>query len=265
MYAQYIKFGLVVSANRTKIRTKYNNNDKNPLCIYDNKVIKEDVVTFVLTNKSINTKNMSNISYINPNHNIEQREEFYDFMSEHNLSCVRFEEFSLKSRVKWSEFIDALSKNDTAVLYSFDNAFCNFNDMMFFSKLCSSMNIRIISYKDRLDTKDEMFSESGTERTLNVLCDIFKKRDKSSHDDIDADLMDTSKKRSRLKRHALIINMYQAGWSVKEILKKVGYTSKSNIYSILKKNGIPLASPSKVRNRKKQTPSENKDESTQTE
>ena len=51
---------------------------------------------------------------------------------------------------------------------SFDNVFHNFNDMMFFIKYCSKMDIRIISLSDELDTHDKLFPERRTADTLNL-------------------------------------------------------------------------------------------------
>ena len=101
---------------------------------------------------------------------------------------------------------------------SFDNVFHNFHDMMFLIKYCSKMDIRIISISDELDTHDketELYSYSFEDR--------------------------------KLKRYKLVINMYKAGYSVKEIMERTGYRGKSNIYRILHQYDIKMEYPSMSR------------------
>ena len=194
---------------------------------------------------------MSNIIYINPYHSIVENLNITSLFVEQNKVTTLFEESTAHSRIKWNDFIDELRKGDTAVLYSFDNAFRNYNDMMFFIKYCATMHIRIISVFDRLDTKDEMFPESGTRNTFDVVCRIFKKRDKSATYDVEYDLNNKGERSKRLKRYSIVINMYKAGWNIQDIMSRVGYSAKSNIYRILREYNVKLDQPLKSRKKKK--------------
>lgn len=130
---------------------------------------------------------------------------------------------------------------------SFDNVFHNFHDMMFFIKYCSKMDIRIISLSDELDTHDKLFPERRTADTLDLICKVFSKRDRASHDDLEAELYSYSFEDRKLKRYKLVINMYKAGYSVKEIMERTGYRGKSNIYRILHQYDIEMEYPSMSR------------------
>ena len=143
--------------------------------------------------------------------------------------------------------MSSLSNGDSAVFASFDNVFHNFNDMMFFIKYCSKMDIRIISLSDELDTHDKLFPERRTADTLNLICKVFSKRDRASHDDLEAELYSYSFEDRKLKRYKLVINMYKAGYSVKEIMERTGYRGKSNIYRILHQYDIEMEYPSMSR------------------
>lgn len=87
------------------------------------------------------------------------------------------------------------------MLLSFDNAFYNFHDMIFFVKFCRKTGIRIVSIADGLDTQDELFPESKTVNTLDLICKVFSKRDRNTHDDLEAELYSTNYNDRKLKRY----------------------------------------------------------------
>ncbi len=194
-----------------------------------------------------NMENMNYIGYINNAQCIEQIRENIDLMKHHGCDTIHIEERKDRKRSEWGNFIDSLSCGDSAVLLSFDNVFHNFHDMMFFIKYCSKMNIRIISLSDGLDTQDKLFPEKGTSDTLELICKVFSKRDKCSHDDLEAELYSYSFEDRKLKRYKLVINMYKAGYSVKEIMERTGYRGKSNIYRILHQYDVQMEYPAMSR------------------
>ena len=99
----------------------------------------------------------------------EHTTEIINLMKGHGCVNIHIEETKDKERIEWCKFIDSLSNGDSAVFASFDNVFHNFNDMMFFIKYCSKMDIRIISLSDELDTHDRLFPERRTADTLDLI------------------------------------------------------------------------------------------------
>lgn len=194
---------------------------------------------------------MKHLGYINNAQQYEQLENNISTMKKYGCSIIHVEQPKDRKRPEWGSFIDGLSCGDSAVLHSFDNAFRNFNDMMFFLKYCSKMDIRIISLLDKLDTKDELFPENKTADTLALICRVFGKRDKASHDDLEAEIYSDKFSDRMLKRHGLAINMYKAGYSVKEIMERIGYRSKVTVYNILHNYEVRMDYPSKVRSKNK--------------
>ena len=190
---------------------------------------------------------MNNIGYIGNAHNFEHWQNCMDRMKQHGCSDIHVEERKGRKRPQWDAFIDSLDNGDSAVLVSFDNAFRNFNDMVFFIKYCSKMEIRIISLHDELDTHDLLFPEKKTASTLDLICQVFAKRDRNSHDDLEAELYSNEYNDKKLKRYNLVINMYKAGYSVKEIMERTGYRGKSNIYRVLHKYDVNMEYPSMSR------------------
>lgn len=118
---------------------------------------------------------MNYIGYINKAQYFEHATEIINLMKGHGCVNIHIEETKDKKRIEWCKFIDSLSNGDSAVFASFDNVFHNFNDMMFFIKYCSKMDIRIISLSDELDTHDKLFPERRTADTLNLICKFSAK------------------------------------------------------------------------------------------
>ena len=192
---------------------------------------------------------MKNIGFIKAAQDIEQTEQMLNLMKEHGRVSVHVEEVRSSNRSRWQDFVDGLDDYDIAVLYSFDNAFRNIHDMIFFLKFCSKKNIRIVSVEDKVDSNNLLFSGTTTKDVFDVVCKMFSKRDRNSHDDIEADLYSNKHSDRRLKRYRMVINMYNAGYSVKEIMERTGYRGKSNVYRILHLYDVSLEYPSMSRSK----------------
>lgn len=192
---------------------------------------------------------MKNIGFINTAQDIEQTGYMVDLMKEYGCVSVHIEELRSCNRSRWKEFVDELEDSDVAILYSFDNAFKNIHDMIFFLKFCSKRNIRIVSIEDKVDSNDTLSSGTTTKDIFEVVCKMFSKRDRNSHDDIEADLYSNKHSDRRLKRYRMVINMYNAGYSVKEIMERTGYRGKSNIYRILHLYDVSLEYPAMSRSK----------------
>ena len=192
---------------------------------------------------------MKYIGYVNTAYYIEQLEAFVLSMKQMPCSFIYYDEKGNGQRQNWKLFISRLNSNDTAVLVSFDNAFCNFNEMMFFLKLCASKNIRIISLKDSLDTSDVFFPKVSTQNTLNVIASMTVTKGQAAFDDFQAELLSDKFHEKKLKKYRMVINMYNAGYSIKEIMSRTGYHGKSNIYRILHMFNVELEYPTMVRSK----------------
>lgn len=190
---------------------------------------------------------MKHIGYIGNAHINEHGEDALQQMRVHGCETLYKENGKGRKRPQWEAFINELQEDDCAVLLSFDNAFYNFHDMIFFVKFCRKTGIRIVSIADGLDTQDELFPESKTVNTLDLICKVFSKRDRNTHDDLEAELYSTNYNDRKLKRYKLVINMYKAGYCIKEIMERTGYRSKSNLYRILHMYDVQMEYPSMSR------------------
>ena len=192
---------------------------------------------------------MECFGYINTAYYIEHFEEVVLLMKQLSCSCIFYDDRDDVGHLKWKSFVGKLNDNDTAVLMSFDNAFCTFNDLIFFLKLCSSKNIRIISLCDSLDTSDELFPKESTKNMLNAIANMNVAKGKAAFDDFQAELLSDKFHDKKLKKYRMVINMYNAGYSIKEIMSRTGYHGKSNIYRILHMFNVDVEYPTMVRSK----------------
>jgi transposase len=68
-------------------------------------------------------------------------------------------------------------------------------------------------------------------------------------DDFEAELISDKHQEKKLRKYRMVINMYNAGYSIKEIMSRTGYRGKSNIYRILHMYNVELEYPTMVRTR----------------
>ena len=183
---------------------------------------------------------MEYVGYINTAYYIEHIEEFVSSMKQMPCSSIYYDDRDDGERQKWKSFVGTLNNNDTAVLISF---------VMFFLKLCSSKNIRIISLKDSLDTSDELFPKARTQDTLRAIANMTVAKGQAAFDDFQAELLSDKFHEKKLKKYRMVINMYNAGYSIKEIMSRTGYHGKSNIYRILHMFNVELEYPTMVRSK----------------
>lgn len=192
---------------------------------------------------------MDYIGYINAAYYFEHIDEVVSRMKQLPCTAIYYDDRDDVARERWKVFIGQLHTGDVAVIMSFDNACKNFNDMMFFLKLCSSKDIRIISLSDALDTADELFPKSSTKSTLAAIARMSANKGEASFDDFQAELLSDKFHEKKLKKYRMVINMYNAGYSIKEIMARTGYHGKSNIYRILHRFNVDVEYPTMVRSK----------------
>ena len=192
--------------------------------------------------------NMKHIGYINNAQDNEPTELLKSLMRQYHCCAIYVEQDDIK-RSAWKSFVDNLDEGDVAVLLSFDNAFFSFSEMIFFLKLCTKRKVRIISISDAVDSFDELFpEESSTRSTLSAIVSMSASKTNKNYNDIDAELVSDKRCDRKLKRYRMVINMYNAGYSIKDIMNKTGYKGKSTIYKILHLYDVEMEYPTMSRN-----------------
>jgi len=192
---------------------------------------------------------MNHIGYINNAQNIGNLDAVIRNMRQLQCSAIHIGEKDDMDRQEWKRFVAELNDGDVAVLLSFENAFRNYNDMIFFLKLCESKNIRFISLRDSLDSSDKLFPNHSTQSLLTALTRLSVTKKEEGFDDFEAELISDKHQEKKLRKYRMVINMYNAGYSIKEIMSRTGYRGKSNIYRILHMYNVELEYPTMVRTR----------------
>ncbi len=192
---------------------------------------------------------MSCVGYINNAQYVDNIEVGVSKMKQLQCSPIHIEDKDDNDRLEWKCFLGKLNEGDAAVLLSFDNAFKNHTDLVFFLKYCLSRHIRIISLFDGLDTSDELFPNGSTRNVLSAIVNVRTDKRDEGFDDFEAELIADKHQEKKLKKYRMVINMYNAGYSIKEIMSRTGYHGKSNIYRILHMYNVEVEYPTMVRTR----------------
>ena len=192
---------------------------------------------------------MRHIGYINNAQNIDIIKKGLPEMKQLHCQTVYIEDKDDVKQLAWKQFVSELNEGDVAVLLSFNNAFNSFSDLKFFLKLCSSKHIRIVSLHDSLDSSDELFPHQSTQGILSAIAGMSMGKNTGEFDDFEAELISDKRNEKLLKKYRIVINMYNAGYSIREIMSRTGYRGKSNIYRILHRYNVELGYPTMVRTR----------------
>ena len=191
---------------------------------------------------------MSCVGYINNAQYVDNIEVGVSRMKQLQCSLVHIEDRDDNDRLEWKCFVGKLNEGDTAVLLSFDNAFKNHTELVFFLKYCLSRHIRIISLFDGLDTSDELYP-NNTRNVLSAIVNVRTDKRDEGFDDFEAELIADKHQEKKLRKYRMVINMYNAGYSIKEIMARTGYHGKSNIYRILHRFNVDVEYPTMVRSK----------------
>ena len=147
--------------------------------------------------------------------------------------CVQVIEESVKHetlRPKWKQLMSNLERGDELVVSKFSNA------------------VRIISIHDKIDTCNELFAETTPAEVLMMfgalpeeVAVLRKSSDKIMRlqQSINTSIL-TKKSLSKAERDKKIVDMYNDGYSIRDIWKESGVRSKSTVYGILNKYRVQL-------------------------
>jgi len=166
----------------------------------------------------------------------------------HEFGCVKVVEERTedeKLRPEWKALLMNLERGDELVISKFSNALRGSRELSFFLELCRIKVIRIISINDQIDTKDMAFPPKKTSEILDIVgslpAEVSILRKASSHImRLRSVKTKTKATKSRQERETTIVNMYNGGHAIDDIWAVSGFKSKSSIFRVLRKYGIPL-------------------------
>lgn len=157
-----------------------------------------------------------------------------------------------KQRPLWKQLMECLLRGDELVLSKFSNAVRGSRELSSFLELCRVKMVRVISIQDRIDSKGELFPETTIVDVLNMYGSLPEEttalRKASSHVDQLKTIVKPSvrvggkktKVSDKSNREKNIVNMYNNGYSMDDIFKVSGFSSRSSVFRILNKYGVNL-------------------------
>lgn len=190
---------------------------------------------------------MAKVGYIFRADPCESYEFEINWMKEYG--CIRIvEEMPEDERIRpeWKTLLMNLHRNDELVISRFSNALRGTRELSFFLELCRVKVIRIISINDEIDSKDILFPQTKASRVLEVVgslpSEVAELKKSTTHiSNITQPQIKVRVRKNKNDRDLKIINMYKEGYPIDEIWHKSGFSSRSSVFRILAKHGIPLS------------------------
>lgn len=157
-----------------------------------------------------------------------------------------------KQRPQWKQLLECLERGDELVITKFSNAIRGSRELALFLELCRVKVIRIIAIHDKIDSKGVLFPETTIVDVLNMFGslpeEIAALRKASAHieqlkTNFNLGLKATTKRRisqTKIERENGIVNMYNSGYSIEDIWKVSGFSSRSSVFRVLNKYGVDL-------------------------
>jgi DNA invertase Pin-like site-specific DNA recombinase len=151
-----------------------------------------------------------------------------------------------KARTLWDTLIGRLQVSDTIVIPKLSNALRGTRQLIFFLEFCRMNNIRLISIHDKIDSGDQLFTDTKTSDVLTAIALLPKEanavRKAGRHiKRVKTQIIGmTQKAVVKTERNKRIVNMYLQGFSIDDIFAESGFSSRSSIFRILNAADIEL-------------------------
>lgn len=151
-------------------------------------------------------------------------------------------------RPLWKQLMASIERGDEIVVSKFSNAVRGTRELATFLELCRIKDARIISIHDGIDTKDELFPDTKVSDVIKMFGslpeEIAALRKSSSHIMLLQQYIKQPSKTggsiSKTERERMIVDMYNNGHSIDDILEMSGFSSRSSVFRILNKYGVKL-------------------------
>lgn len=189
---------------------------------------------------------MAKIGYIFISKNLSSRDEDIVWMKTFGC-CDIIEEDGCheKLRPQWRKMLTQLQPGDEIVVSKLSNALRGTRELGIFLSLCREYKIRVVSIHDEIDSNDELFPGSTAGRVLDTISRFSAET--TSLRRVEARALKVKKRQKsplkegiRRDREKTIINMYNAGYSIKDIWEVSGYVSRTSVFRVLNRNGVKL-------------------------
>lgn len=193
---------------------------------------------------------MAKVGYIFKASDYSEYESDKAFMQQYG--CVQIVEESEKheeTRPQWKQLLTTLGRGDELVIAKFSNAVRSSAELSKFMEYCRVKVIRVISVRDRIDTRSELFPDTAAADVLYMIGalpeEVTALRKASAHifelhRNIKMMREDKKTKPTKMERNKLIIDMYRNSHTIPDIMAATGVKSKTTIFNVLNRHRVPL-------------------------
>lgn len=194
-------------------------------------------------------KEMAKVGYIYKANHYDSFESDKEWMLK--FGCVQVIEEDTDHEVmrpQWKQLMYSLDRGDVLVVSKFSNAVRGVRELATCLELCRIKVVRLISIQDKIDTKNELFKETTAADVLAMVGSLPEEtaalRRSSEHvmqfqQNIKAPAK-TPRALSRAERERTVVDMYNSGYSIDDIMWASHYSSRSSIFRILGKYNVEL-------------------------
>jgi DNA invertase Pin-like site-specific DNA recombinase len=198
---------------------------------------------------------MAKVGYIFNSSHCDGLDEDRQWMQQYGCCDIVEEQESQEAlRPMWKQMLSSLKLGDELVVSKLSNAVRGSRELAVFLEYCRIKTIRLISIRDRIDSRNELFPETRNSDILNMIAllpaEVSALRNASTHTRrLKKRLKSTTPKgNEKLERNKRVINMYKSNYTIEEIWKASGFHSRSSVFRVLNDAGI------KLRNKKSAQP-----------
>lgn len=167
-----------------------------------------------------------------------------------DFGCIRIIEENVKDeklRPKWMQLMEMLKRGDELVVIKFSNALRETAELSLLVEFCRVNNVRLVSIEDKIDTQCKIFPHTTALDVLFMVGslpeDTLAVRQHEQHNRFIKNAAMAYKEKvqpTKANREQNIVNMYVSGYTLEDIQKVSGFTSRSSIFRILNKHGVEL-------------------------
>lgn len=164
--------------------------------------------------------------------------------------CVQVIEESVNHetlRPNWKQLMSNLERGDELVVSKFSNATRGLRELAALIELCRIKVVRLISIHDKIDTCNKLFTDTTPAEVLAMfgafpeeVAVLRKSSDKIMRLQQSINTPISQKSLSKTERDKKIVDMYNNGYSIRDIWRESGVRSKSTVYGTLNKYKVRL-------------------------
>lgn len=144
----------------------------------------------------------------------------------------------------WDKLLASIEKGDTLVISKLAHVLKGTRQLSFFLEFCRLKEVRLVVIRDGIDSGGKLFPETTVPDALAVIgrlpseANAARKLRSQAGKNTKGIKVLSRAAYSRAERKKLVVNMYRSGYSIEDIWKASGFSSRSSVFRVLKDEGV---------------------------